>query len=58
MPYISEEKMFVRERYSLVATIVTMIILGVWVICVVEGLDNLVDPPYWKQTRTYEVERR
>jgi hypothetical protein len=57
MPYISEEKMFVRERYSLVAAIVTMIILGVWGICVVEGIDNL-NPPYWKQTRTYEVERR
>ena len=32
---------FVRERYTLVAAIVTMIILGVWIICVVEdGLRN------------------
>ena len=33
MPYPLAK--FVRERYTLVAAIVTMIILGVWVICVV-----------------------
>ena len=35
MPYMLEEQKFVRERYSLVAAIVTMIVLGIWVICVV-----------------------
>jgi hypothetical protein len=33
MPYISEELKFTRERYSLVAAIVTMTIAGVWGIC-------------------------
>jgi len=36
MPYISEEPKFIRERYILVAAIVTMTILGNWGICVVE----------------------
>jgi hypothetical protein len=36
MPYTVEEQIFVRERYILVAAIVTMIILGVWGICVAE----------------------
>jgi hypothetical protein len=40
MPYISEEPKFIRERYILVAEIVTMIILGSWGICVAEGIRN------------------
>ena len=35
MPHVLEEYMFMKERYSLVAQIVTMIIPGLWVICVV-----------------------
>jgi hypothetical protein len=30
-----EELKFARERYTLVAAIVTIIVLGLWVICVV-----------------------
>jgi len=32
MPYLLAQLKFVRERYTLVAAIVTMIIPGVWVI--------------------------
>ena len=35
MPYVSEEQIFIRERYIFVAAIVTMTILGVcgnWVV--------------------------
>ena len=35
MPHVSEGYMFMKERYSLVAQVVTMIIPGLWVICVV-----------------------
>jgi hypothetical protein len=35
MLYMLEELKFARERYTLVAAIVTMIVLGIWVICVV-----------------------
>jgi hypothetical protein len=32
---MSEEPKFTRERYTLVAAIVAMTVLGIWVICVV-----------------------
>ena len=35
MPHVLEEYMFMRERYSLVAAMVTMIIPGLWVFCIV-----------------------
>ena len=35
MPHVSEECMFMKERYSLVAAMISMIIPGLWVICVV-----------------------
>jgi hypothetical protein len=40
MPYISEESKFIRERYILVAAIVTKTILGIWGICVVDARDR------------------
>ena len=45
LPYISEEKRFIRERYILVAAIVTMIILGVWCNCVVETRKESISLP-------------
>jgi hypothetical protein len=45
LSYISEEKRFIRERYILVAAIVTMIILGVCGNCVVEKRKESISPP-------------
>ena len=42
--YISEELKFTRARYILVAAIVTMILQGVWGICVVEVYEKSITP--------------
>jgi hypothetical protein len=54
MPHPSEEPKVTRPRYTLVAAIATTIILGVWVICVVERQESITKPPCTssKQGRT------
>jgi hypothetical protein len=54
MPYTSQEAKLARERYILVAAIVTDIIQGVWNICVVKRCKRLKIP--LEENRTYEVE--
>ena len=51
---MSGEQKSARERYTLVAAMINMIIAGVWNIYVAEGISNQWPTPLVK-TRTYEI---